>query len=71
MSRVPVTIEAMLRQLTAAYPGVDFTAGERSEGFWIRAVALTGNWTWERFRMTSVGAAHVFAQVALSEFYGN
>jgi hypothetical protein len=65
-----ITIEEALRRLRANYQNVDFTAGELSEGFWIRAVQMNGNWSWERFRMTSPGSMFYFAQVALSEFYG-
>lgn len=65
-----LTTDEVLRRLRANYRNVDFTAGQRSEGFWIRAVQLDGNWSWERFRMTSPGALLHFAEVALAEFYG-
>lgn len=68
MSRL--TIEEVLRRLRVSYGDVDFQAGERSEGYWIRAVQLDGHWSWERFRMTSPGSVLHFAEVALAEFYG-
>lgn len=65
------TLNVVLHQLRIHYPDADIQAGERSEGFWIRCVALSGNWSWERFRLTSPGALQTFAQAALAEFYGN
>lgn len=65
-----ISIDDVLSRLRKGYKGVDFQVGQRSEGYWIRAVELDGHWSWERFRMASPAAVFYFAQVALSEFYG-
>ena len=66
MSRITMT--RVLWLLAQKFKDVEFAGGEIGLTCWIAARHKFGNWSFERRRMTSPGAAMVFAEVMLEEF---
>jgi len=63
-------MQQVVERLQADYPDAVVSGGDKSEGFWIRCSSKDGNWQFDRFRLASPASASMFAQAALTEFYG-